>query len=264
MRTLTLTTPYMHGPDVKSLQTAINAWRKQQTVYPHTPIQPDSQFGPLTRHAMNLTAFQMGLDHGDGRPGVQEQIEHPDKRSRSELARAKQRLDAAKKHGQGLAAIAKHASEFIGVHENPPNSNRGQPNPSGWEQHFGIDGAPWCGAFAGSMLLAAGGHPSARVVYCPYIVQDAKAGVSGFAKWHPRGDEKNAKPGCFVLYDWNGDGVADHVGIVRGFSGGNVGTIEGNTSKQNDPTGSQSDGGIVAARSRAINSTVMGYAEPRF
>ena len=58
------------------------------------------------------------------------------------------------------------------------------------------------------------------------------------------------RPGDLVTFDWDGDGVADHVELVRGRVRGGVATIGGNTS------GSRS-GSQVAAKTRTSN--ILGY-----
>src|SRR5260370_8782499 len=42
-----------------------------------------------------------------------------------------------------------------------------------------------------------------------------------------------AEPGDIVLFDWNGDGVADHTEIVTGYQGGVLFTIGGNSGPSN-------------------------------
>lgn len=251
-RDLYLTSPLIHGQDVRQLQVAVN-----KRFQPH--IQADGQYGPKSEHAVAVVAWRLGCLHRDGRVSVQNAILHPESRTKGQLERAKHRAEIAKQQGQGLAAIVKHAEKYVGVSENPPGSNMGNPNPAGWEAHWGISHAPWCGAFAGCMILEAGGHVTNRVVYCPWIVLDAKAGANGFEKWSStRG---GVGPGWLILYDWDGDGVSDHVGIVRGFTPTTVKTVEGNTSSGN--SGSQSNGGMVANRERPL-ALILGYAKPRF
>ena len=68
-----------------------------------------------------------------------------------------------------------------------------------------------------------------------------------------KGRKKPSK-GWIITYDWDGDGVADHIGIVEKISGTTVTAIEGNTS-----------GGIVGRRTIEWNAgTVFGYAEPKY
>lgn len=116
------------------------------------------------------------------------------------------------------------------------------------EPYFGVSGVPYCAMFASYCLDWAGvscaGMPSA---YCPDIVsagEDAGATVSC----------EDAEPGDIVLFDWGGDGLADHVGIVEENhpSDGYMTTIEGNTSS--GAGGSQSNGGVVARRQRGYGS----------
>ena len=47
-------------------------------------------------------------------------------------------------------------------------------------------------------------------------------------QWGARG-YKNIAPGDAIFFDWDGDGGADHVGIVIGTDGRSVYTVEGNS-----------------------------------
>ena len=47
------------------------------------------------------------------------------------------------------------------------------------------------------------------------------------------GDSWQAEPGDIVLFDFNGDGVADHTEIVTGYHGGELFTIGGNSGPSN-------------------------------
>lgn len=103
--------------------------------------------------------------------------------------------------------------------------------------YYGTNGVPYCAMFASWCFNQVGakcaGLPAA---YCPYIVRDAKAAKKTVAK-------SSAKPGDVVLFDWEGDGVADHVGIVESNHGSYMTCIEGNT-----------DNGVVARKNRAYSS----------
>ena len=116
------------------------------------------------------------------------------------------------------------------------------------EPYFGVSGVPYCAMFASYCLDWAGvtcaGMPSA---YCPDIVsagEDVGATVSC----------EDAEAGDLVLFDWGGDGLADHIGIVEENhpSDGYMTTIEGNTSS--GAGGSQSNGGGVYRRQRGYGS----------
>jgi peptidoglycan hydrolase-like protein with peptidoglycan-binding domain len=108
-------------------------------------------------------------------------------------------------------------------------------------------GAPWCAAFVQWCLKVNGSwYPAPLPYYVPSFVSQAKS----------RGEwVRSGTPGDFVCFDWGGDGVADHVGILERNTVFGIQTIEGNTSSGN--AGSQNNGGGVWRRIRT--SGVMGY-----
>ena len=60
--------------------------------------------------------------------------------------------------------------------------------------------------------------------------------------------------GWIITFDWDGDGVADHIGFVESVSGNTITCIEGNT-----------NGGVVGRRTIAWNDgSVYGYAAPAY
>ena len=84
---------------------------------------------------------------------------------------------------------------------------------------------PWCCAFVwdgfrecGLSALFCGGDKTA---YCPYVVN--------WARQHGRWVTGDYQPGDVVLYDWDGDGVADHIGFCVKVLGSALTVIEGNT-----------------------------------
>lgn len=104
---------------------------------------------------------------------------------------------------------------------------------------FGASGVPYCAMFVSWVFAQAGascvGIPGA---YCPTIVQIGRSrGKAVFAS--------SAKPGDVVLFDWEGDGVSDHVGICEANGGSYLQCIEGNTNN-----------GVVARRTRTYSSIV--------
>lgn len=114
-----------------------------------------------------------------------------------------------------------------------------------------LQGAPWCAGFVRWTDIHAGGPdlPVSNPYYCPNLVT--------YAKQHGLWDESgHYSPGDIVFFDWDGQGVAEHVGRVISDDGHNLITVEGNTSSGN--SGSQSDGGGVYERTRPHGSTVMG------
>ena len=100
--------------------------------------------------------------------------------------------------------------------------------------YYGTTGVPYCAMFVSWVFAQAGatcaGLPEA---YCPYIRYKARPAGALLS------DKRNAQPGDVILFDWGGDTVEDHVGIVEVNVGSYVQTIEGNVS------------GAVARRTRA-------------
>ena len=123
------------------------------------------------------------------------------------------------------------------------------------EAYYGRSGVPYCAMFVSWCANRAGvscaGLPGA---YCPTMLQ---AGVDADDDY----SASNAEPGDIVYFDWQSDGVSDHVGIVESNNGEYLTTIEGNTSKGS--SGSQSNGGVVARRTRSY-SVVKRVVRPKF
>lgn len=87
---------------------------------------------------------------------------------------------------------------------------------------------PWCLAFlwdgfqkTGLSAVFCGG---AKTAYCPYVMSWAQA--------HGCWTTGPYQVGDLLLYDWDGDGVADHIGLCTAVSGGYCSTIEGNVRDQ--------------------------------
>jgi hypothetical protein len=247
-RDLHLTSPLMHGEDVKQLQNAINLWNGPLHL---ATVTVDGQFGRTTDHAARVAMWTLGLNDTHVDRFAIRYIFHPWMRSPLQLRRAKARKPVV----SPLAVLPTLAAQYIGISEQPPGSNAGYPYPSDWEKNFGMNGVSWCGCFAGSMILKAGGHVTSRVAYTPYIEADARAGQNGFVEWVP--NHEQAGPGWLVLYNWIGGSEPEHVGIVESIHPTSVVAIEGNTSGTNP-----SDGGMVARMTRSYNF-VLGYAKPR-
>lgn len=91
---------------------------------------------------------------------------------------------------------------------------------------YGLPSESWCDMFVSWVAHTAGAAGIVgKFAYCPSHVDWFKAR----GQWG-----KTPKPGAIVFFDWNGDGVADHVGIVEKVNAnGSVGTIEGNSTNPN-------------------------------
>lgn len=90
---------------------------------------------------------------------------------------------------------------------------------------YGFDSrVAWCACFVSWCYNQAGvGEP--RFASC------ASQGIPWFqshGQWGGR-DYENLAPGDAIFFDWEGDGRADHVGIVIGTDGQRVYTVEGNS-----------------------------------
>ena len=160
-----------------------------------------------------------------------------------------------------VADFLAKAESQLGVIEGPKN------NETIYGKFTGHDLQPWCGSFV--MWCAAqikfNGIPNC--VYTP-------AGVEGFkgkGLWSNAATAK-PKPGDIVFFSFDGKGV-EHVGIVIKDNGdGTINTIEGNTSPDAKPTGSQANGGEVCHKTRAYLSTnkrhlpvfVVGFGSPKW
>lgn len=112
------------------------------------------------------------------------------------------------------------------------------------DPYYGESGVPYCAMFASWCFAQAGASfPAFPSAYCPDIVNAAyEAGRTPY--------NEDARPGDLVLFDWGGDGIADHVGIVEENhpESETMTTIEGNTSAGS--SGSQGNGGGVYRRVR--------------
>lgn len=123
--------------------------------------------------------------------------------------------------------------------------------------YFGESGVPYCAMFASYCLNWAGveaaGLPGSYVPWILSANSDAGRLVAN----------EDAQPGDLVMFDWQGDGVADHIGIVEENHAdeGWMQTIEGNTSSGSG--GSQSNGGGVYRRARNYGS-IIGVARPYY
>lgn len=109
--------------------------------------------------------------------------------------------------------VARH---WLGYTESPTNIT-----PFG--EWYGMNGVPWCAEFVSYCTYTSGTPCPATTpkgfAYCPSGIDWFKAQKRWFA---------SPEVGDLVFYDWNGDGVSDHVGIVEALQDGGVTAIEGN------------------------------------
>lgn len=113
----------------------------------------------------------------------------------------------------------------------------------------------WCADFVTFALKNAYGKDNvpgnfintcANTAYCPTIHSWAKSNGSFTT------DANTVQQGDIVLFDWDGDGSADHVGLFIGQnSNGTIATIEGNTSG--------AAGGSCVENKNRSRGTILGY-----
>jgi len=152
--------------------------------------------------------------------------------------------------GSSRGRAVTDARGYLGVSENPANSNRGNPEPSGWQKRvMGYDGQPWCACFTTCMAWDAGvkGGSSAAVTY---IVSMAQSGQGMFRGWTT--DPSKVLRGDMAVISC----TTCHIGLVVD-SDDPCHLIEGNTSPGSE--GSQFNGGTVAEKRRA-RSEIVGWA----
>lgn len=146
------------------------------------------------------------------------------------------------------AAVLDVARSWLGTKEDPAGSNHcgiteWYADTSGLE--WTRRGNPWCDMSV-SKWLSDAGLPT-LYCYCPTHVNAFKLGTAG--SWIGGGDPQ---PGDVVFFDWNHDGIADHVGLVEVVNNdGTVTTIEGNVA----------DAVRRQIRTRAV---ILGFGRPHY
>jgi hypothetical protein len=137
------------------------------------------------------------------------------------------------------------AKTQVGVKEHPPGSNRG-PKVDEYQAVCGIQGQPWCACFVTWCLRQVDWKERGwNQAYVPSWVGTAHLAQHGL---HTIGSSA-VRAGDIVCFDWEDNGVADHIGFCAGVvRGGSFPTIEGNTS-----AGNNSNGGQVQERTRSLS-----------
>lgn len=148
-----------------------------------------------------------------------------------------------------MSKIIEVAKKYIGVTENPENSNK-----TIFGKWAKFDGVAWCGLFV-SKCYEEAGYPLPKIGFRFNGFAGCQTAAAYFVKngWVIDAPEE----GDIVLYDWNGDGRYDHTGIFVGWVDDTTfEAIEGNTSLTN-----QSNGGSVMLRRRKNKGVI--FARPQ-
>lgn len=150
------------------------------------------------------------------------------------------------------------AHSKVGIHEQPPGSNRG-PQIDQWQRRFGFLAAPWCGIFCGNALVFAGVRGvTSRIASVGAIQEDAEHGRGCFAHWTGGSAHGALRGDLVVLF-----GYGVHVEMIEEvLRDGSVVTYGGNTSPA-PGSGSEFAGGCVAHRHREA-SVIHGVAHVKY
>jgi hypothetical protein len=100
---------------------------------------------------------------------------------------------------------------------------------------YGIPNAPYC-AMGVSWCFAQAGLSHLIAAQSPKGFSYNPVALTWFQRQGLIVNKMTMQPGDLVMYDWNGDGVADHVEICEAASPGGFTTIGFNTGNPNDPT----------------------------
>lgn len=254
-RTLAVTSPMMHGDDVKHAQRMLSSDAPGTKYGNFHPGKVDGVYGPICGKAARRAKYFLGYPEERMQTGTYgQQLEDylsGDKKLPADYA--KRRAARIKKAGETplrQRAFALAVKE-IGTKEHPPDSNRCK-----YTSWYGITGA-WCAMFVTWCYVTAGSKETfrkgQRYAYVPYMVSDARG-----RDWHLVRITKDAvQQGDIVTFDWDGGGTgasayaSDHVGLFDKWinkSAGTFRTVEGNTGIGND-----SNGGEVMRRERNMS-----------
>lgn len=131
--------------------------------------------------------------------------------------------------GQQIAAIA---SAELGVAEQPPGSDNAPPHRRVPHGRAGAGVGPWCSYFTSWVCAQAGmpvGPGGRGEGWVPNVEQWGK----DTGKWITPSQGIPAQVGDLIVFDRNGDGLTDHIGVVTNVKpDGGVDTVEGNSSNK--------------------------------
>ena len=148
------------------------------------------------------------------------------------------------------------ALQYLGVKEYPAGSNKVKFNTDYYGRAVSGPDYPWCCTYIWDVYRMAEAsqlfYNGQKTAYCPTVVNWGRsAGLTV--------PINSGRYGDIVLFDWNHDGVADHIGLIESKKeNGSYITIEGNTAVGND-----SNGGEVMRRVRS-QSTICCIIRPKY
>lgn len=240
--TIGVTSPLTTGEDVGRVQYILNGHNEFDKDWLRGPI--DREFGEATGAACIRAKFWTGYPDKDLKPTYGPALDDI-LTGEKQLTAAMKRLIATRlKQSQAKPLREKALARLetkLGYHETGNNDNM-------FGKWYGMNFQPYCAITVTWAYVGAGSKgfvKGSRYAYCPYIVADARAGRYGFSI------TKEPLPGDLVLYNWDGDWDADHVGLFKRWlkKGQHFTAVEANTSP--DDRGNQSNGGGVYLRGEA-------------
>jgi hypothetical protein len=243
METLSLTSPFTKGDTVRQAQKLL-AKNKFGKFYKG---KFDGVFDDETARACKRAKYWLGYTEAGMDPIFGNRIlgflEGTRELPAAYAARRKARVKAEKQRPLREKAYAE-AKKHLGVQEEPRDSNKVL-----FSKWYGVQG-PWCAMFVSYCYTEAGAKKSFKKgqkwSFCPFILESARAGDNNLSLT----DEP--KRGDIVLYQFDDDANADHIGLFERFTGsGNFTAIEGNTASGND-----ANGGEVMRRTRNKSQVV--------
>ncbi|MDO5297144.1 MAG: CHAP domain-containing protein [bacterium] len=149
-------------------------------------------------------------------------------------------------HEQNVTNMLAQMDGMVGLSETNA-ADAAQINAITQQSNIDCQTTPWCAAYAMNMMENNGvldTSTCANVNYCPTIEKWSQ----DQGTWEAQGNGYTPNSGDAILFDWNGDGTAQHIGVVEKIEDGKVYTIEGNSSD------------AVSRRSYDLNSeNIKGY-----
>jgi len=248
-KTFELTSPHMHHELVRTAQKRLHGWGQSKFENFH-PGKPDGIFGRETAAACYRARYFLGFPRKRLYRKYNQRLDAliTKRRDLPPLYKLRRRHRLRKARAPSAATIRVKALNIaksqLGVKESPPGSNRVK-----YSLAYGIAG-PWCAMFVTWCFVNAGSKTAfklgSRFAFVPFVVSAARSGNFGLrtVRW------ADVRPGDIVCYDWEGNGVADHIGIFeQRTSATSFTAIEGNTAIGND-----SNGGEVMRRGRFLSN----------
>ena len=141
--------------------------------------------------------------------------------------------------------IIELARKQVGVSEQPAGSNNVKYNTDYYGHHVDGGAYAWCVVFIWWLFdfyhLNSEFCGGTKTAYCPFVVNYAKNNGAWITS------PSLFKAGDCLLFDWNGDNVADHIGLLISWNGASGQTIEGNA------------GDAVSACTRSVGQILGAY-----